>query len=190
MHYSGAWPGQKIGVIDGTNGLVTAGLQQRMNRYGELHHFQLMRTAKLEYMGYTADQREIIRIWNLPEVKKDAFATAILAEVELDGVVAVHDKFSPLDCLRLMWDNLKPGGVFTLFCIFLEVSDNHNLASDGSEADLGSKAISNYDSRGIIIYAEVSGRGQTDTPDDEDASQFGVCVTREQGEVKGQNMML
>lgn len=90
-----------------------------MNRYGEIHHFQLMRTAKLEYMSYTADQRESMRIWNIPEVRKDKFAAALLSKVELDGVVGVHDKFNPLDCLKTMWDNLKHGGVFTLFCIFL-----------------------------------------------------------------------
>ena len=96
-----------------------------------------MRTAKLEYMSYLADQREIIRIWNIPEVRKDEFATALLKEVELDGVVAVHDKFSPLDCLKLMWDYLKPGGVFTLFSIFLEVDPSLTLASHGCEANSG-----------------------------------------------------
>ncbi len=153
-----------------------------MARAGTLHHFQLLRTAKLEYMGYTTGSREIIRLWNLPEVDKDPFAKAMLGEVRLDGVVIVHDKFSPMECLLRVWGLLKPGGAFTVFCVFMEVREG-DAAADGDMASTREEESRGDGALRGAVHSEVSGGAATDAPRNEDAPWVWFPAAGAEGEV-------
>lgn len=120
IHHSGVYAGGSVGVIDGSNGLVTQALQQVVGGQGAVHFFQILKTARLDNCGYLIEPRENIRIWKMPPA--DPLAAKLLEKVQVEAAAVVHDKFSPIDCLRTIWPHLAPGGSFVAFSIFIEVS--------------------------------------------------------------------